>query len=162
MLPGLHTSSSHMFTSCCLPSKIVSNDEWEKAEQNNVFWRDVIHFLLKRQTQSMDRCNNSLKADEQLKNTAWLVNMWFVLMCVHLCEAHGHSRARKSLEHNQSLGSQAVWSALWAGYCNSYKQRLLSNQWWGEERGNLKLGDKKGNKKSSNHCQMIELDIFNS
>lgn len=48
--------------------------------------------------------------------------------CVYLCEARGHSRARKGLEHNQSLGSQAVWSALWAGYCNSYKHRLLSNQ----------------------------------
>ena len=34
---------------------------------------------------------------------------------VCLCEARGHSRARKGLEHNQSLGSQAVWSALWAG-----------------------------------------------
>lgn len=48
--------------------------------------------------------------------------------CVCLCEARGHSRARKGLEHNQSLGSQAVWSALWAGYCNSYKHMLLSNQ----------------------------------
>ena len=61
----------------------------------------------------------------------------YMCICLHvcLCEARGHSRARKGLEHNQSLGSQAVWSALWAGYCNSYKHRLLSNQGWVEEGG---------------------------
>lgn len=49
-------------------------------------------------------------------------------MC--LCEARGHSRARKAWERNQSLGSHAVWSTLWVGYYNSYKHKLLSDQRW--------------------------------
>lgn len=93
-----------------------------------------------------------------------------VCVCVHVCAcvcvclygARGHSRARKGLEHNQSLGSQAVWSALWAGYCNSYKQRLLSNQGWVEEGGSERLREQDGRWKSSYLCKTIDRSNCNS